>query len=396
MIKKLFLAVSVLCSVVVTATAQHRLKFIEPSKVNAIDLSSEGEKKFNRWVELISKETRTDEEDAFVEKCTFSEAQESYWGTPPSVGCSWYCGAEIADIKSSSFLPQSGSTTYTAGNIHDFNYKNVWAEGVPGYGEGEYIVYTFPENCPRLTTVIVANGHVKSEKAWRDNSRVKTMLVYYDGKPYAILNLEDSRSEQTFELCDTLGYRGDEAKVWTLKFEILEVYPGEKYDDTVISELYFDGIDVHCFIAGTKVKMSDGSEKNIEDIKTGDSVLTYNMETNTTNAAVVEATDAVTHDNLVKYKFASGRSITATQDHPFLLSDNTWASYAPEKSMRYDGYEAVKKIEKGCVVKVLDGDDTIVDITLDSAVQKTYTITKIEGASTFIANGIVVGVEFLK
>ena len=27
--------------------------------------------------------------------------------------------------------------------------------------------------------------------------------------------------------------------------EILEVYPGASYDDTVIAELYFDGIDVH-------------------------------------------------------------------------------------------------------------------------------------------------------
>ena len=36
-----------------------------------------------------------------------------------------------------------------------------------------------------------------------------------------------------------------EKNPWTLKFEILDVYPGERYDDTVISELYFDGIDVH-------------------------------------------------------------------------------------------------------------------------------------------------------
>ncbi|WP_449508538.1 hypothetical protein [Dawidia soli] len=30
-----------------------------------------------------------------------------------------------------------------------------------------------------------------------------------------------------------------------MKFEILEVYEGAKYDDTVISEIFFDGIDVH-------------------------------------------------------------------------------------------------------------------------------------------------------
>jgi hypothetical protein len=31
---------------------------------------------------------------------------------------------------------------------------------------------------------------------------------------------------------------------WRLKLEILKVYPSKKYD-TVIPEIYFDGIDVH-------------------------------------------------------------------------------------------------------------------------------------------------------
>ncbi|MBQ2239790.1 MAG: hypothetical protein II322_03130 [Alistipes sp.] len=39
--------------------------------------------------------------------------------------------------------------------------------------------------------------------------------------------------------------RCEESPVWSIKFEILEVYPGDKYDDTVITEIYFDGIDVH-------------------------------------------------------------------------------------------------------------------------------------------------------
>jgi hypothetical protein len=44
---------------------------------------------------------------------------------------------------------------------------------------------------------------------------------------------------------DTLGYHDETKPDWTLKFEILEVYPGSSCDDTVISELYFDGVDVH-------------------------------------------------------------------------------------------------------------------------------------------------------
>jgi hypothetical protein len=30
-----------------------------------------------------------------------------------------------------------------------------------------------------------------------------------------------------------------------LSFTILEVYPGERFDDTVITEIWFDGTDVH-------------------------------------------------------------------------------------------------------------------------------------------------------
>ena len=61
-----------------------------------------------------------------------------------------------------------------------------------------------------------------------------------------ILDLEDSRTLQWFDI-GIVGYC-PEAGVdtsWTLKFEIMDVYPGTKYDDTVISELYFDGLDSH-------------------------------------------------------------------------------------------------------------------------------------------------------
>ena len=109
---------------------------------------------------------------------------------------------------------------------------------------GEYLEYDFSGGCPRITHVKILNGHVKDEKVWKDNSRIKKLKMYYMGKPYAILNLQDSRTEQDFEV-GVLGPHNPEAPNWTLKFEIMEVYPGDKYTDTVISELWFDGIDVH-------------------------------------------------------------------------------------------------------------------------------------------------------
>lgn len=156
--------------------------------------------------------------------------------------CSWYCGGEVKEITASSCLPPFRAFTYKGENAHDFNHQSVWA--TKGSGVGEYLLYTFAGACPRITTVQILNGHVKTEAAWRANSRVKKLRMWYNDKPYAILELEDSRTLQRFDV-GTLGYNDASKLDWTLKFEILEIYPGTKYADTVIAELYFDGIDVH-------------------------------------------------------------------------------------------------------------------------------------------------------
>lgn len=166
--------------------------------------------------------------------------EDSVLGHFYSDACSWYCGGEISKVSSSSAL----SAQYEGENAHDFSILNVWAEGVPGNGEGEYLVYTFPGRCPRITTIEILNGYTKTEKAWLDNGRVKRLRMYYNGEPYAVLELEDTRRLQSFDV-GILGFHDASAPDWTLKFEILDVYPGDKYSDTVITELFFDGIDVH-------------------------------------------------------------------------------------------------------------------------------------------------------
>ncbi|MBR5770126.1 MAG: hypothetical protein IKY20_01000 [Alistipes sp.] len=158
-----------------------------------------------------------------------------------SGSCSWYCGGEIDSVTASSTL----ADRYAAEKAHDFSIVTAWVEGVEGNGVGEYIKYAFPGTCPRITTVLIHNGYVKNWDVWRDNGRVKKLLMYYNDEPYAILNLQDTMGLQSFDV-GVLGYEDkDSAPAWSIKFEILEVYPGKKYEDTAITEIYFDGIDVH-------------------------------------------------------------------------------------------------------------------------------------------------------
>lgn len=165
--------------------------------------------------------------------------------------CSFYCASALGVQKATSELKPEHGISYRASYAHDLSYKTAWIEGVPGYGIGESIAYTLPPENPRITKVIVINGYVKSDEAWKENSRVKKLKMYVNGKPYAMLNLEDSKKEQIFNV-ETIGH-GDRKNIEALKkkpessikFEIADVYPGEKYEDTAITEIYFDGIDHH-------------------------------------------------------------------------------------------------------------------------------------------------------
>lgn len=159
-------------------------------------------------------------------------------------GCSWYCGGNSYKQTASSTLKSSGTATYTPTNAHDLSYKTAWVEGTAGDGIGEYIEYYFKNDCPRVTSFYISNGYVKSDKAWKDNSRVKILKLYINNKPYALLNLQDTKADQIFKLDEPIGrYKG--GKDMILRFEIVDVYKGDKYKDTAITEIYFDGIDVH-------------------------------------------------------------------------------------------------------------------------------------------------------
>jgi len=217
------------------ATAQNMLRHIKPEAIHQMPKVSLEE--YMKSTDLLENSDLSEAELQRIGDLTvFTDLYAGF--------CSWYCGGVISDVRASSCLKPQGRFKYEAGNAHDFNHESVWVEGADGQGIGEWLEYEFPGSCPRITTVNILSGHVKNEKTWRANSRPKAIMMYYMGKPYAILDLEDSRTLQCFDV-GVLGPHDANAPAWTLRFELLDVYPGDKYTDTVISELYFDGIDVH-------------------------------------------------------------------------------------------------------------------------------------------------------
>ncbi len=307
------------------------------------------------------------------------------------VGCSWYCGGGPYKILASSELD---SIKYKADNVHDFNLFTGWVEGKSDYGIGEYIEFFFKPNSPRVNKLIFYNGYFKNQNLWESNSRIKKAKLYINGKQYAILEFQDINAPQSFSI-DPINSTIENQDL-ILKIEIVEVYKGTKYSDVVVSEINFDGLDVHCFAKGTKVQLANNSTENIESLKIGDLIAYLDLETNQIKSAKIEKLEKVIHHGLVKYKFESGLEITATQDHPFRIENKGWASLMPDKSKQYRGFNHIEKLNIGDIFLTTNGTDKLISIDFLKGDQETYTISKLSSGDNFIANGLIVGIEELK
>ncbi|MBQ8452542.1 MAG: hypothetical protein IJ539_02045 [Prevotella sp.] len=217
------------------------LPHLKPSEVNTIPTISRAE------YEQLSEKMDSGQLSQQAIDSRYAGLSNLYWP-----GCSWYCLGEYRHVTASSCLSPMGKKNYSSDNLYDWNHETAWVEGVDGSGKGETITFTIAGRSWPITSVNILNGYVKTERAWRENNRVKQLKMYVNGQPYALLDLEDSRAEQVFPV-DSIGKRpaGMSDEEWshrpdyTIKFEIRSVYRGEKYDDTAISELFFCGPALH-------------------------------------------------------------------------------------------------------------------------------------------------------
>ena len=223
---------------------QDEPQIFEPSNYYTPDLSIETKVEIERQTELLGKDQLKDVEkvelDSLVHK--YGEVKESVWDVVDA-GCSWYCGGGNYKVFASSELKSKQNTKYNAKSANDLSYETAWIEGKENSGIGEYIELSFKNSSPRITSIIISNGYMKSENTWMNNNRVKSLKLYVNGNLLGILQLADTRTDQTFKI-GTFGHNDDGSDL-VLKFEIFEVYKGDKFNDTAITEIYFDGVDVH-------------------------------------------------------------------------------------------------------------------------------------------------------
>lgn len=377
----------------------HDLKYIEPTIGETPDISENAKKEFKKMKKEFLKldsmivlypDYETAKKHLTPTQIKIAEDPEKYGKEDlfdlSTWGCSWYCGGGPDSIFASSTLLNSNQLTYAADNAHDFSLATAWVEGQQNDGIGESITFRFLKKSPPVTTIKVFNGYMKSEKAWKNNSRVKELKLYVNEKPYAIFKLRDIKSEQFFQI-DTL--QGIDEDIF-LKMEIIAIYKGDKFNDVAISEIEFDGTGVHCFAKGTLIATPNG-QVEIEKLAINDTVFSFNEATKTVESATILALANQPHHTLYELNF-SGQKITVTDDHPFFYDGNY---YSIKKNKQY-GVQTAQLKEGQFIDFFVNGQLHPLQLTSMKQLQRcelTYTITKLSKNKLFFANGACVIAE---
>jgi len=153
-----------------------------------------------------------------------------------------------------------------------------------------------------------------------------------------------------------------------------------------------------CFPAGTLIRLTDGTDIGIEDIKIGDSVLSYNGKTSPSSytnelqeSKEVYGIQTPIHDDLVKYTFDDGTTVISTFDHPYFVNDGL-SSFKPEwTTTRYKLDETINQIKINDLVFHVDGNVlTITNIEIQPEVATQTYLLSVKDNPNFYANGILV------
>ncbi|MDX9848244.1 MAG: hypothetical protein RBT74_14775 [Tenuifilaceae bacterium] len=163
---------------------------------------------------------------------------------------------------------------YSVANLFDGDFTTSWVEGVDGNGVGQFIYVSIPED---FKTINIVNGYGKSKTLFSQNNRVKRLkaTLHVGINPVGALSeiaylfklspldkeffidIYDKDSLQTIDFPDELHELNQLKEaikksyfehfsdpiyqmVTFLKLEIVSVYKGSKYDDTCISEIFFN------------------------------------------------------------------------------------------------------------------------------------------------------------
>lgn len=155
--------------------------------------------------------------------------------------------------------------------------------------------------------------------------------------------------------------------------------------------------EICCFVEGTEVTLANGDVKEIQNLVSGDEVITYNEESKETEAKKVISFRTAFRDDLVEYYLDNGTVLKCTQEHPhYYECKNTGeeglAAYDRDKTEELHNIgREIHNIEEGDFLFDIEGNKVkIIKIVAVDLEEKTTTyIMSVEDNHNFYANGIL-------
>lgn len=146
----------------------------------------------------------------------------------------------------------------------------------------------------------------------------------------------------------------------------------------VNKNFYANNILVHnrCFVAGTEILLTNGHTKNIEEVKVGEEVLTYNEETGKTEAGLVGDLKQHEVDSVIRLTLDNENIIITTSEHPFFTQR---------------GWVKAGELEVLDVCRKVNGGESIISSV--ESLEESHTVYNLLSVSenhNFFANGILV------
>lgn len=289
----------------------------------------------------------------------------------------------ISPIGCSSTLTPQGKSSYELDHLIDGNPMSAWVEGSSVEAGQSFEVKAININ-------VIYNGYQSSISSFYNNARVKKFKIYMDAKPMCYLLLEDKMQGQNFQL----PFEWKFEEMHTFRFEIVETYPGKKWEDVGISELDF----VLCCVAeGTEVMAASGQKLPVQSITEGTAIMSMDVERLSAQTSNVTSFAEQWHNNLLEVKTAH-HSVLATADHPFVSEHyGAISMYRLKFTAGLDSYADLPEAEESLLVY---DDKTqryvyekIVSVSQVPGNFKTYAVKGLTFGGYYVAGGFVTPVD---
>ena len=198
------------------------------------------------------------------------------------------------------------------------------------------------------------------------------------GKGADLLIIDDPHSEQEAAIASTNPEVYDKVYEWYSSGPRQRLQPGGSI------------IVVMCMVGETLVLMSDGTEKQLQDIRVGDVVATFDKGNLST--ARVNNWQSNGFDSIYKIQTKSGKTLRANERHPFLVMNEGVLEWTRLKNLVVGDELVALNNKKDSHNHTIQGTsdfttDKIVSITADGKAE--VFDVEIDRTENFIANGIV-------